>query len=92
VDHGDSKSEVYLTEIYGLPGIPQRDLIAEADYDYGARVGVWRILDLFEKHSLPLTVFVSFFGLLLYTLMEEGGGHGVGEESTSRSRFRRRQP
>jgi peptidoglycan/xylan/chitin deacetylase (PgdA/CDA1 family) len=29
----------------------------EGIYEYGARVGVWRILREFERRGLPLTVF-----------------------------------
>ena len=29
----------------------------ESIYEYGSRVGVWRLLELFARHELPLTVF-----------------------------------
>src|SRR2546423_1885229 len=29
----------------------------ESLYEYGARVGVWRILDLFKRYDVPLTVY-----------------------------------
>ena len=34
-----------------------RDPKIESDYDYGARVGVWRLLNLFEKHGVKVTVY-----------------------------------
>jgi len=34
-----------------------RHLSMESIYEYGSRVGVWRILKEFEKRQLPLTVF-----------------------------------
>lgn len=27
------------------------------DYDYGSRVGVWRLLNCFEKYGMPVTVY-----------------------------------
>ena len=34
-----------------------RDLAAESMYEYGSRVGFWRILRLFQARQLPLTIF-----------------------------------
>jgi len=56
--HGDAASEVFLSEIVGavpLPGV--RHISMESIYEYGSRAGVWRILKLFEKFNLPLTIF-----------------------------------
>jgi peptidoglycan/xylan/chitin deacetylase (PgdA/CDA1 family) len=36
---------------------PARHLSMESVYEYGSRVGVWRILREFERRRLPLTVF-----------------------------------
>jgi len=36
---------------------PARHLSMEGIYEYGARVGVWRLLREFEQRGLPLTVF-----------------------------------
>ena len=55
--HGDAESERFLSEIVGAAGYPARHLSMESIYEYGARVGVWRILREFEKRALPLTVF-----------------------------------
>ena len=38
------------------PGITGRDLAAESMFAYGSRVGVWRVLRLFEEYGLPLTL------------------------------------
>ena len=35
----------------------QRNVNTESSYDYGSRAGVWRLLRLFERAGLPLTVF-----------------------------------
>ena len=56
--HGDPASEAFLSEIVGaqaLPGV--RHVNMESIYEYGSRVGVWRLLDLFERKAVPLTVF-----------------------------------
>ncbi len=41
------------------PGGPQPDVLNYAWRDYGNRVGVWRMLALFEELSLPVTVLLN---------------------------------
>lgn len=56
--HGDQASEAFLSEIVAalpLPGV--RHISMEQIYEYGSRVGVWRILRLFERKRVPLTIF-----------------------------------
>jgi len=56
--HGDKESEAFLSEMVAaqpLPGV--RNMSMESLYEYGSRAGVWRILELFAKHQVPLTVF-----------------------------------
>ena len=56
--HGDKASEAFLSEIVGAQPIEgARHMSMESLYEYGSRVGVWRLLELFERHELPLTVF-----------------------------------
>lgn len=55
--HGDSHSEKFLSEIVGAEAFADRHLSMESIYEYGSRVGVWRLLNEFEKRGLPLTVF-----------------------------------
>jgi allantoinase len=54
----DGVSEGTLTESgssnYGVKG---RDLAAEGMFEYGSRVGFWRVHRLFKERGLPLTVF-----------------------------------
>jgi putative urate catabolism protein len=54
----DGVSEGTLTEAgassYGVKG---RDLAAESLFEYGSRVGFWRVRRLFQERNLPLTVF-----------------------------------
>jgi putative urate catabolism protein len=55
--HGDAGSEQFLSEIIGAAAYPGRHMSMESIYEYGSRVGVWRILKEFERRALPLTVF-----------------------------------
>jgi putative urate catabolism protein len=55
--HGDPASEQFLSEIIGAAAYPARHMSMDSIYEYGSRVGVWRILREFEKRRLPLTVF-----------------------------------
>ncbi len=55
--HGDAGSEQFLSEIVGAASYPARHLSMESIYEYGSRVGSWRLLREFEKRGLPLTVF-----------------------------------
>jgi putative urate catabolism protein len=56
--HGDRASEAFLSEIVGAQPIEgARHMSMESLYEYGSRVGVWRILELFRRYDLPLTVY-----------------------------------
>ena len=56
--HGDPASEAFLSEIVGAAPWPgQRHHSMESTYEYGSRVGVWRLLDLFARYEIPLTIF-----------------------------------
>ena len=55
--HGDAGSEQFLSEMFNPASYPDRHLSMESIYEYGSRVGVWRILREFEHRNLPLTVF-----------------------------------
>ncbi len=55
--HGDAGSEQFLSEMANPPAFAARHLSMESTYEYGSRVGVWRILREFERRGLPLTVF-----------------------------------
>ncbi|MGJ7916701.1 allantoinase PuuE [Massilia sp. LXY-6] len=55
--HGDPGSEQFLSEMFNPAAFPDRHLSMEGIYEYGSRVGVWRILREFEKRGLPLTIF-----------------------------------
>jgi putative urate catabolism protein len=75
--HGDPGSEQFLSEMFNPPAYPMRHLSMESIYEYGSRVGVWRILREFEKRQLPLTVFAVAMALqrhleLAEALLEQG--------------------
>jgi len=56
--HGDKAAEAFLSEIVGaapLEGV--RHMSMESIYEYGSRVGVWRILELFSRYDVPFTVY-----------------------------------
>ncbi len=55
--HGDAGSEQFLSELFNPASYPARHLSMESVYEYGSRVGVWRLLREFGKRGLPLTVF-----------------------------------
>jgi allantoinase len=55
--HGDAASEHFLSEIVGAAAYPARHMSMESIYEYGSRVGAWRILREFERRRLPLTIF-----------------------------------
>ena len=62
--HGDKQSEIFLSEIVGaLPFVGARHMSMESIYEYGSRVGVWRLLDLFRAKSVPLTLFAVAIAL-----------------------------
>jgi allantoinase len=55
--HGDHASETFLSEMVTAQAYENRHMTMETMYEYGSRVGVWRILREFDKRKLPLTIF-----------------------------------
>ncbi|WP_186205689.1 allantoinase PuuE [Burkholderia gladioli] len=62
VPDGDAASEAALTE-GGAGGFSGRDLAAESMFEYGSRVGFWRIRRLLEDFGYPATVFACALAL-----------------------------
>src|ERR1700678_3796031 len=52
-----STADTFLSEMVGAEPFPDRHMSMESLYEYGSRAGFWRVLRLFERHDLPLTVF-----------------------------------
>ena len=62
--HGDAASEAFLSEIVGAQPWPgARHMSMESIYEYGSRVGVWRLFELFRRHDIPVTVFAVAMAL-----------------------------
>ncbi|QKF77011.1 allantoinase PuuE [Arcobacter defluvii] len=62
--HGDVASEVFLSEMNNPQAfIGQRHQSIETLYEYGSRVGVWRLLELFKSFDIPLTIFTVAMAL-----------------------------
>src|SRR5258706_797368 len=56
--HGDPASESFLSEIVAAqPFAGARHMSMESLFEYGSRVGIWRILALFRRYELPLAVY-----------------------------------
>jgi allantoinase len=76
--HGDEASETFLSEmINAQPFVGSRHMSMESLYEYGSRVGVWRILKVFSDRQLPLSVFAVAMALarnpeLAHALVESG--------------------
>jgi len=52
------QSETLLREAAGgIPKVQQRVVNIESEYDYGARVGVWRLFRLFNKYNYKYTLY-----------------------------------
>jgi len=59
---GDAVSETALTE-GGSGNFPGRDLAAESMFEYGSRVGFWRVARLLEERGFPATVMACALAL-----------------------------
>jgi allantoinase len=83
--HGDPTSETFLSELVTAQAYENRHMTMESMYEYGSRVGVWRILREFEKRGLPMTIFGVAMALERYpeltqTFMDLGheiASHGL---------------
>lgn len=82
--NGDDGSETFLSEMFNPPSFPARHLSMESIYEYGSRVGVWRILQAFKERNWPLTIFAVGLALeknpdiakLFVSHGHEVAGHG----------------
>ncbi|CAM4447899.1 putative urate catabolism protein [Mycobacterium basiliense] len=54
---GDRSSETFLSEIVPAEAVPDRDMSMESLFEYGSRAGLWRVLRVFERRNIPLTIF-----------------------------------
>jgi allantoinase len=61
-DDGDGETESGLIE-GGAGGFAGRDLAAESMFEYGSRVGVWRVMRLLQQRNMTATVFATALAL-----------------------------
>ncbi|RUM95532.1 allantoinase PuuE [Pseudaminobacter arsenicus] len=54
---GDPAAECLNSDMICGPWPGRRNLVMESHFEYGSRVGVWRLLDLFRARGLPITAF-----------------------------------
>src|SRR4029077_4958324 len=62
--HGDPAAEGFLSEIttaVPLPGV--RHMNMESIYEYGSRVGFWRLHRIFTEREVPVTVYAIAMAL-----------------------------
>ncbi|MDE2134395.1 MAG: allantoinase PuuE [Alphaproteobacteria bacterium] len=65
--HGDAGAETFLSEIVNAAAVDgARHMSMESLYEYGSRVGVWRLLGLFKTHGIPITIFAVAMALERY--------------------------
>ncbi len=70
--HGDEGAETFLSEIVNAAPVPgARHMSMESLYEYGSRAGVWRLLRLFRKYDLPVTIFAVAAALERYPAMAD---------------------
>ena len=56
--HGDPGAETFLSDMINpAPVVDARHMSMEQIYEYGSRAGVWRLLRLFARYDVPVTVF-----------------------------------
>lgn len=55
--HGDNFTESVLTDGARSFGTGVRNIGAESLFEYGSRVGFWRIMKMFEERNLPVTMY-----------------------------------
>ena len=56
--NGDAHSETFLSETPGgAPVIGARNINSETMYEYGSRVGIWRLMRLFAERGIHFTCY-----------------------------------
>ena len=61
---GDETTDTNMTEAHGVnQPVKGRDLAAESMFEYGSRVGFWRLLRIFQERKVPVTIFACALAL-----------------------------
>jgi allantoinase len=56
--HGDDFAEAFLQEVVGMQPLKGvRNMQVESMYEYGTRVGFWRLIRLFAEREIKISVF-----------------------------------
>ena len=56
--HGDDFAEAFLQEVVGMQPLKGvRNMQVESMYEYGSRVGFWRLMRLFAERDVKISVF-----------------------------------
>ncbi len=64
IGDGDGRTDTGLTErVSAAVPAGQRDLAAESMFEYGSRVGFWRLYRIFRERKVPFTVFACALAL-----------------------------
>ncbi len=64
VQDGEGFTEIQHTEAFNRQqGLEGRDLAGEGMFEYGSRVGIWRLFRMFQERDLPLTLFACALAL-----------------------------
>jgi len=64
--NGDAVAETYGSDFpFNIKPPGQRNYSIESFYEYGSRVGIWRLIRLFDQHKTPLTFFITGYALIL---------------------------
>ncbi|MEL7504833.1 MAG: polysaccharide deacetylase family protein [Cyanobacteria bacterium P01_D01_bin.115] len=56
ISAGDERNEPVYEIVLEIQAVP--DVAMESHFEYGARVGFWRVLDLFDRYDIPATMNV----------------------------------
>ena len=72
--HGDKGAERFLSDISNAPEREGgRHMSMESLYEYGSRVGVWRLFELFGQNDITVTVFAVAMALARNPAVAEAG-------------------
>ncbi|MDQ0393982.1 allantoinase PuuE [Labrys monachus] len=64
IGDGDGLTDSGLVEMPGSPVTRgERDLAAESMFEYGSRVGFWRLMRIFAERDLPMTIYACALAL-----------------------------
>lgn len=83
--HGDAGSENFISDIIGAPSLPGvRNMNMESLYEYGTRVGFWRIFNEFKARGIKTTVLANGlalennpgYGRIMHDMGHEIASHG----------------